>query len=202
MSFFDAVPLIAFLAFLVVISGRIIFLKKNGVKVRTQNRKRSFGKSILSFLFTVLSLLWLFEIIQQVFFKLFSFLPPFIAKVLIDSAFLKIIGTLIISLALIIWITTLFHFKTSLRFGLDQQNQGKLITTGIFSVSRNPFFVSIDLYFLGIALILPSPFFIGFAVLAIVSIHFFILKEEKFLYKVYGEEYKKYTKKVGRYICF
>jgi len=86
-----------------------------------------------------------------------------------------------------------------LRFGLNENNRGKLINTGIFSVSRNPFFFSIILCFVGTALIFMNWFFIGFAVLAIVSIHFFILKEEKFMRQHYGESYREYRKKVRRY---
>jgi protein-S-isoprenylcysteine O-methyltransferase Ste14 len=96
----------------------------------------------------------------------------------------------------------MFHFKTSIRFGLNDKNKGKLITSGVFAYSRNPFFLSLDLYFLGISLMLPNLFFIGFAVLTVISIHFFILKEEKFMLKAYGIEYKKYVSKVGRYFYF
>jgi protein-S-isoprenylcysteine O-methyltransferase Ste14 len=38
-----------------------------------------------------------------------------------------------------------------------------------------------------------------FAVSAFAGIHFSILKEEKFMYKVYDEEYRKYVAKVRRY---
>jgi protein-S-isoprenylcysteine O-methyltransferase Ste14 len=48
-------------------------------------------------------------------------------------------------------------------------------------------------------MVFPNFFFIGFAVLAIVSIHFFILKEEKFMGKIYGADYEKYLQKVRRY---
>jgi protein-S-isoprenylcysteine O-methyltransferase Ste14 len=108
-------------------------------------------------------------------------------------------GVVITIMSLIIMLLTLLHFRNSLRFGLDENNRGKLITGGIFSISRNPFFTSLLLWFFGIALILPSPFFIGFALLAAVGIHFFILKEEKFMQRFYGVEYLEYRRKVRRY---
>jgi protein-S-isoprenylcysteine O-methyltransferase Ste14 len=37
------------------------------------------------------------------------------------------------------------------------------------------------------------------SLLTLVSIHLFILKEERFMHKNYGEEYKNYSKKVRRY---
>jgi protein-S-isoprenylcysteine O-methyltransferase Ste14 len=96
-------------------------------------------------------------------------------------------------------VLTLLHFRFSLRFGLDDKNQGELVTRGVFSQSRNPFFLSINLFFVGLALFHTSVFFIVMALLTLISIHFFILKEEKFLRKHYGEAYQKYREKVGRY---
>ncbi len=199
MTFFNAVPQIAFIVLVITISGRIIWLKKSGIKVASKTEKNNHFKWIILLVFGILFILWLFEIIQPIFFKTVSILPEFATKMWFDFIELKIIGTLIVLFSLILWIITLLHFKTSLRFGLDQNNKGKLITTGVFAITRNPFFISTDIYFLGNALILPNLFFIGFAFLAIVDIHFFILKEEKFLLKNYGEEYKKYAKKVRRY---
>ena len=94
---------------------------------------------------------------------------------------------------------TLKSFNKSLRFGMDSKNLGKLITTGTFSVSRNPFFVSILLYFIGIVLLIPNIFFIAIAISTVVSIHLFILKEEKFLKENYDKEYKNYAQKTRRY---
>ncbi len=97
------------------------------------------------------------------------------------------------------WVITLTHFNTSLRFGLDKNTRGKLITIGIFSISRNPFFLSLDIYFIGTAMVLPSIFFLVFAATTVVSIHFFILKEERFMADNYSEEYLKYRQKTRRY---
>jgi protein-S-isoprenylcysteine O-methyltransferase Ste14 len=126
-------------------------------------------------------------------------LPDFVTKSLHNFQWLRFAGAILIFISLAFWVLTLLDFRFSLRFGLDEKNLGKLITTGIFSRSRNPFFLSIDLFFTGLALFHPSIFFLGMAALTLVSIHFFILKEEKFLRKHYGEAYKKYQEKTGRY---
>lgn len=200
MQVFNGIPLAGFLFILIFLIGRIQFLKRKGIKVSSGPVKMKKPAFLLYFFFMAIFLIWLFEITNPVFHFSFSILPGFLTHFLVDSIFLKISGAAIVLTALVLLATTLLHFKTSLRFGLNENNPGKLITTGIFSISRNPFFLSLDLYFLGIALIFPSLFFIGFAVLSIVNIHFFILKEEKFLRKVYDEVYKKYTKNVGRYL--
>lgn len=200
MNFFNNIPLFSILILAAFLTGRIIYLQKKGVQVSSKPKESNNSKWFLFPVFGLIFLIWLFEISSSAFLFSFPVLPEILTKWLFESFFLKVMGTVLIFLSMILFVLSLVHFKTSLRFGLDEKNQGKLITTGIFSVSRNPFFLSLDIYFLGIALILTNLFFIGFSLLAIVSIHFFILKEEKFLRTVYGEEYEKYFREVGRYL--
>jgi protein-S-isoprenylcysteine O-methyltransferase Ste14 len=193
-------PFSGFLVLIFLISERIFYLKRNGIKVSSETRSSSKTKVILYPVFLLILLLFLFESIKPVFQISFSILPETLTNPLADSLLLKIAGVLLIVIALgFLWLT-LHHFKKSLRFGLDEKTPGQLICSGVFSISRNPFFLSLDLYFAGVVLVLTNLFFVGFAILVLVSIHFFILKEEKFMLKVYGEEYEKYTQNVRRYI--
>lgn len=199
MRVFNAIPLTDFLFILVFLIIRIGFLKRKGIVVSKGPGKSKKSIWLLYPVFGILMLVWLFEIIKPVFQLSFSVLPEALSNQLSESIVFKIAGATLILLSLVLWTITLLHFKTSLRFGLNENNPGELITNGIFSRSRNPFFLSLDLYFIGVTLISPSLFFIGFSFLAIVSIHFFMVKEERFLQKVYGEEYENYKKKVRRY---
>ena len=99
-----------------------------------------------------------------------------------------------------IFCLALISFGNSWRVGVDKQNSGKLVTNGIFSISRNPVFVFMDIYFLGVWLIYSNIFFLIALILVITGIHFQILQEEKFLLKQYGKEYKDYQRKVRRYL--
>jgi protein-S-isoprenylcysteine O-methyltransferase Ste14 len=121
-------------------------------------------------------------------------------KPVTDSYLIRAAGVFILCFALVFMLITLIHFKNSLRFGLDKKNCGELITTGVFAFSRNPFFLSLGIYFVGIALLQLNLFFIGFTVLAFTCIHFFILKEEKFMRVAFGAEYLEYMQKVRRYL--
>ena len=199
MNGLEAFPIASFLVLIFLVSGRIIYLKRRGILVSSNSLKKSKTQILINAIFGVILLLWIFELSRPVLVSSFSILPENITKLLFDSFIMKIAGFSIIAFALVILLATLLHFKNSLRFGLDENNRGELVTKGIFSVSRNPFFLSLDLYFLGIAILLPSVLFVGFSVLAIISIHFFILKEEKFMQKIYGSEYEKYAQKVRRY---
>ena len=196
---FNKLPLLIFLVLMGILLFRILSLQKKGVQTSAKNGWKNKAKSFLYPVFGLTFLLWLFEILRTTFSFSFSVLPAIFTVKVFQSQILHITGSIVLLLSIVLWIVTLLHFKSSLRFGLDENTQGELITNGIFSVSRNPFFLSIDLYFLGVALIFPTCFFIAFTLLAIVSIHFFILKEERFLQKIYGDEYLVYTRKTRRY---
>lgn len=174
-------------------------LKSRGVHVISKKGKPDALKVFLYLLFLLLLLLWVFEVSKLAFQFSFSVLPESFTLPLFEADFLKISGVVIIAFGIVLLPLALLNFNNSLRFGMDEQNRPKLITGGVLSVSRNPFFLSIDLYFLGTVLVNPGWFFIVYAALAMVSIHFFILKEEKFLLHVYGEDYLKYKQKVMRY---
>jgi protein-S-isoprenylcysteine O-methyltransferase Ste14 len=106
----------------------------------------------------------------------------------------------LILIGFILFLLSLAAFGKSWRVGIDSKNPGKLVTNGIFSITRNPIFVYIDFYFIGTALINTNILFILFAVIVIIGLHYQILQEEKFLSNFYGEEYSEYKKRVRRYI--
>jgi protein-S-isoprenylcysteine O-methyltransferase Ste14 len=172
-------------------------LKKIGVQVNAAGNRKPGNIKWFYPVFAFFFLLFLTEITMPL--HGFSLLPEVLTNFLFDSVLIRITGVLAIFLSVYLMKTTLKHFGNSLRFGLNENNKGKLMKTGVFSRSRNPFFLSLLLFFNGIALIFPNLFFLAFTLSAFAGIHFSILKEEKFMYKVYDEEYKKYVTKVHRY---
>ena len=199
MNILDFLPLASFALFVILIMGKTIILKNKGVAVSSKTKKSALEKYLLYPVFILIIFLFIFELIKPALKIKYSVLPEFITQNLFNFISLKVSGATLITISLIFLALTLHDFNKSLRFGLNSKNLGELITTGVFSISRNPFFISIILYFLGIAFVYPSPFFIGFTTLTIISIHFFVLKEEKFLQKNYGKEYENYAKNVRRY---
>ncbi|MDD5655095.1 MAG: 6-phosphofructokinase, partial [Candidatus Omnitrophica bacterium] len=103
------------------------------------------------------------------------------------------------SLVLFGW--ALVSFGKSWRVGIDSKAAGKLITSGAFAVSRNPVFLSFDLYFVSAFLYFQNTFFFVFAALAIAGTYKQILEEEKFLAQYYGVDYSDYAAKVNRFFA-
>lgn len=199
MEFLSIFPFISFLFLVISLLARIVYLRKKGIKVSSKSGEKPKILVLLYPVFGLILMVWLAELANLAFQVSLSVLPEFLTNSLLNALWVRYAGALLIFISLAFWVLTLFHFRLSLRFGLDKQNQGELISSGIFSFSRNPFFLSIDLFFAGLTLLHTSVFFLVMAALTLISIHFFILKEEKFLRKHYGEAYKKYQEKVGRY---
>jgi protein-S-isoprenylcysteine O-methyltransferase Ste14 len=103
-------------------------------------------------------------------------------------------------LGLVLFGLAFVSFGDSWRVGLDQRTPGALVTRGVFTVSRNPIYVFLDAWFVGIFLINGTLIFLIFAVPAVVFLHWQILQEEKFLLRLYGRPYQVYRAKTGRYL--
>jgi protein-S-isoprenylcysteine O-methyltransferase Ste14 len=127
-------------------------------------------------------------------------MPGIISNILINIFWLKYAGILFCYIGLIIFLMALISFGKSWRIGIDEGNSNELITTGMFKYSRNPIFLFMDLYFMGITLVYPNMVFIVVAIGMITGIHLQILREEKFLLNKFGEEYIQYKKQTRRYL--
>jgi protein-S-isoprenylcysteine O-methyltransferase Ste14 len=197
---FGKLPFISYLILILILTGRVIYLQNRQVNTGMGRSENGANGRWLLPVFLLVFLLWIFEISRAAIgFKL-TVLPEFLTSLLTNSYYFKGFGAVYIVIGLIGITITLLHFGNSLRFGLQKDNKGKLVTTGIFSLSRNPFFLSLEIYFLGITIMLPSIFFIGFTLSVFIGIHYFIRKEERFLLENYGDEYRRYMEKTRRYL--
>jgi protein-S-isoprenylcysteine O-methyltransferase Ste14 len=130
--------------------------------------------------------------------------PALTEKILLIGALeiqtLDAAGSVLITLALIIGLAALYEMKNSWRVGIKYDQKTALVTTGIYSISRNPYFLSYDLLFAGIFLIFPTVIILVLIIGVAVTFHLMILEEERYLSAVQGEEYEFYRKKTGRYL--
>lgn len=133
---------------------------------------------------------------------LFSFLPEsyFISIDLIDVDLLKFIGLTLMLMAIIWTVVAQNQMKNSWRIGIDNDMKTELITSGLFSVSRNPVFFGMIISLLGVFFVTPNSFSLLFLIISYVLIQIQIRLEEEYLYKQHGEEYLDYLMKVRRII--
>ena len=108
-------------------------------------------------------------------------------------------GLVLIVVGIVVLATGMIEFR-SLRRSCGQ-DISKLITTGIYRWSRNPQFIGCLLYLLGISLAGQSGFaFVLTGAATIVICLYTTRLAEPYLERLYGEEYRLYKSKTGRWI--
>jgi protein-S-isoprenylcysteine O-methyltransferase Ste14 len=142
------------------------------------------------------------KVLLRAFHSRFDIFPGAVNATLLHSQAVRTLGLVLVTLGLILFILAFLNFGTSWRIGIDRKTPGQLVTGGIFATTRNPIYVAFIAILFGIFLINGTWFFLIFALLAVVAIHFQILREEGFLKKQYGDSYNAYCARVARYLLW
>ena len=114
---------------------------------------------------------------------------------------LRIIGVVITALGVMAFIISVVQMKDNWRAGVQREEKTNLVTTGIYSISRNPAFLGFDLMYIGILFSFFNGYLCFATSFALVLFHLQIVNvEEEFLLEAFGQEYLEYKKKVCRYL--
>ncbi|PID14507.1 isoprenylcysteine carboxyl methyltransferase [Sporosarcina sp. P34] len=187
MQGYIAVTTITLLIILVI--TRSIQLKKFGIKVVT------FGKiDKKDFIIPPFALLLFYVIMSNVF-----HLPKLGTK-LFTNEFIGWIGVFLCFGGLLLFVYSVLSFGESFRVGIDEENPGSLITTGAFSISRNPIYTAFGMVLLGEFLIYPNWIVLVYLIVGFWLFNRQVRLEEQSLVKIYGEAYTKYCQNVRRYL--
>lgn len=114
---------------------------------------------------------------------------------------LQIIGVVITAFGVMAFILSVAQMKENWRAGVRREEKTNLVTSGIYSISRNPAFLGFDLMYVGILFSFFNWYLCFATILAVVFFHLQIVYvEEDFLIEAFGQEYLEYEKKVFRYL--
>lgn len=100
----------------------------------------------------------------------------------------------------VVFLVSVLCMADSWRAGIPDKDRTRLVTSGIYKVSRNPAFLGFDLMYVGVLMLFFNPATAVFSVFAMVMLHLQILQEERFLPTVFGDEYLNYRRTVCRYL--
>jgi protein-S-isoprenylcysteine O-methyltransferase Ste14 len=118
----------------------------------------------------------------------------------LDSSTIKYIGLTLLFISLLWTVIAQGHMKNSWRIGIDNDTKTDLVTTGLFSVSRNPIFLGMILSLVGLFLTTPNALTALFLVVDYILIQIQIRLEEEFLETEHKQTYLDYKQKVRRLI--
>jgi protein-S-isoprenylcysteine O-methyltransferase Ste14 len=203
MTFFDyfQITIVAVVVLIIFTKAAYLRLSRNITAIVAGRDSRGLARVFEIAAFAGL-VFWIVEVLSYALHSRFRILPEAFHYQLFESFPAKIAGVSLISGGLIVFIFAFFNFGDSWRVGVDYETLGALVTRGIFALTRNPIYVFIDCWFIGIFLINGTLIFMVLAVLAIAAQHWQILREEEFLKKRYGEPYERYRKKTPRYLIW
>lgn len=111
----------------------------------------------------------------------------------------RITGIVIAVLGDVVFAISVYTMQDSWRAGIAKDDKTELVTSGIYSVSRNPAFLGFYLVYIGILMMFFHWILCVVTVFAITMLHLQVLQEEKHLADVFGNEYMTYKNKVKRY---
>ena len=124
----------------------------------------------------------------------FSFPPGLVPKILIP------IGVALIVASISFIVLSRREFRRYDQPTDPGHATSKVIKTGVFSITRNPLYLSSATLFFGIALMMRTYWaFIALVVSIIICHHMLIIPEVKYLVAKFGREYKEYTETVHRW---
>ncbi len=124
---------------------------------------------------------------------------PWINGIISDLGFM--LGLILIATAIFIDVRTYLELRKHKTTIMPNQAATRLVTSGPFSVSRNPIYLSNTMLTFGIGLAMENVWLFVTGLLAAFATNYLaILREEKHLGLKFGNEWRKYAKKVRRWI--
>lgn len=117
-------------------------------------------------------------------------------KIKVLNKFLIILAIISILIAISLWVSAVLFSKVRTKI-----KENTLVTTGVYSIVRNPIYSAFLFLFTGILLFTRNLYLLIFPVIFWIYLTYLLkATEEKWLKDKFKEEYQKYMKKVNRII--
>ncbi len=118
----------------------------------------------------------------------------------LDQGVIKLTSLLLLVSALIWVFLAQSQMGNSWRVGIDDENHTGLVNHGLFKLSRNPVFLGVRFFLLGIFLLLPSLTMLFFVLFVELLVQLQVRFEEEYLFGLHGERYREYCSQVNRWL--
>lgn len=109
---------------------------------------------------------------------------------------IRFLGIIITTTGIAVMVVSMISLGFGTTFG---QKHASLMRSGLYRFSRNPQIVGFGLMVVGVVMLWPSWYALGWLVIFAVIAHMMVVTEEEHLRKLIGKEYEEYCKNVPRY---
>lgn len=169
---------------------RVLLMKRKGI------RAMNFGRiDKKDFLIPPFALLYFYIVFAAAF-----DLPAVSNQEFIHSGIVAWVGVLLCLSGSLLLLLSLVSLGRSFRVGIDTSNPDRLVTTGVFALSRNPIYVALWIVLFGQFLVIPNWILLVYLGAATWLFQRQVLREEEYLKEYYGREYSEYCSRVRRYL--
>jgi len=165
----------------------ILLRRKLGGPIRGGNREANLSIGFFSLFITLSILLGLLSA------------PVGMVHIVVRST-AQTVALALLAVNLLVGAASLAGLKDSWRVGVLEDQETELVEEGIYRFSRNPYFLSYLIMFVAYTVLLQNIILLVLSVVGFAMIHAMVLKEEKHLADQHGEQYRRYQKRVPRYI--
>jgi len=110
-------------------------------------------------------------------------------------------GIAIASFGIALTVISQYQMGISWRIGVDEDEQTKLVTTGIYYYVRNPIYTGIVVFCVGLLTLMPGVYMLITVLVLMIGIEIQVrCVEEPYLIKKHGETFLSYVDRSGRYL--
>lgn len=192
-------PLVLLLA--IMLAGRLwmLVMRRRGVRAIIVDFRRPMGERVYDTLMICVTMFWIYLLVAGAWRLSLDWLPGSLTATVMNSRAVKLVGAALIVAAPVLYVAALRSMGESWRIGIDQEKPGPLVTTGLFAWSRNPIYTAMDLLIIGSFLIHGRVIYLIVGAAMLLLVHGIIRREERFLAGRYGDAYRTYCTRVGRY---
>lgn len=176
--------------FYTVYIGKMILQKRKGIQ--TDQIAKNKQKDKVFVIELIMKFATYLVVVAEVV-SVFIIQPPLSEIFVVTGIILGLIGDIIFAIAVI-------TMKDSWRAGIAENDKTEMITDGIYKISRNPAFLGFDCVYIGLLLMFFNLPLLIISVFAVTMLHLQILQEERYLTKIFGDNYIRYKNKVFRYL--
>lgn len=184
------IGLLILAVFYAVYIGKMIVQRRKGIQ--TDQMAKGKQKTKVFYIELTMKIATYSVVVAEVLSLFFA--PPYLPQTFV------VIGVVLGFIGDILFTVSVITMKDSWRAGIAENDKTKIITNGIYSISRNPAFLAFDCVYAGLLLIAFNWFLLALSAFAMTMLHLQILQEETFLSKTFGAEYDIYKNKVRRYL--
>jgi protein-S-isoprenylcysteine O-methyltransferase Ste14 len=195
----DWLPLVTLVAMMTAGKLQALVMHRRGLRVTIVDWHRPIKELLYDTLMIGVAIWWIYLLVAEVWPLSLAWLPGWLTKKPVSWLPVRLLGAAFTLAAPVLYAAALRSMGTSWRIGIDQKQSGPLVTSGLFTWTRNPIYAAMDLLLIGAFLIHGRVVSLLASGALVLLVHGIVLREERFLREHYGDAFGAYRQSVRRY---